>query len=149
MKRIFFRWLLNFYPPYLGAGIRIQSISPDFREIVVQMKLHWYNRNYVGTHFGGSLYSMTDPFYMLMLIKNLGPQYVVWDKAASIEFLKPGTGKMSAHFKLTEERLETVKKNTATGQKFTPIWPIDIKNENGEVIAKIKKTLYIRKKTTC
>ncbi|NOZ13653.1 MAG: DUF4442 domain-containing protein [Acidobacteria bacterium] len=146
MKRVFFRWLLDLYPPYLGAGIRIKSISPDFRKITVQMKLHWYNRNYVGTHFGGSLYSMTDPFYMLMLIKNLGPGYVVWDKAASIEFLKPGTGKMSVSFQLTKEMLESVKKNTAAGQKFTPTWTVDIKNESGEVIAKIRKTLYVRKK---
>jgi acyl-coenzyme A thioesterase PaaI-like protein len=141
-----FRWLFNWYPPYLGAGIRVKSISPDFRDIVVQMKQHWYNRNYVGTHFGGSLYSMTDPFYMIMLVKNLGPEYIVWDKAASIEFIKPGRGKMIARFQLKEARLEEVRHNTAEGQKYTPTWPIDVVDEEHEVVAKIRKTLYIRKK---
>ena len=68
----FLRWLLNFYPPYLGAGVKVRYISSDFREVRVSMGLKWYNRNYVRTQFGGSLYSMTDPFYMLMLMENLG-----------------------------------------------------------------------------
>lgn len=146
MKRLFFRWMFNLYPPYFGAGIRVKRVSADYRDIVVQMKRHWYNRNYVGTHFGGSLYSMTDPFYMLMLMKNLGSEYIVWDKAASIEFLKPGKGKMTAHFQLTETRLEEVRQNAEEGRKYTPVWPIEVVDEEGEAVAKIQKTLYIRKK---
>ncbi len=146
MKRFFFRWMFGLYPPYFGAGIRVKYLSPDLRDIMVQMKLHWYNRNYVGTHFGGSLYSMTDPFYMLILMENLGSEYIVWDQAASIEFLKPGRGKMTAHFQLTEARLEEVRQNTKDGQKYTPVWPIDVVDEEGDVVAKIQKTLYIRKK---
>ncbi len=146
MKRFFYKWLLTLYPPYFGAGIRIKSISPDFREVIVQMRLHWYNRNYVGTHFGGSLYSMTDPFYMLMLIKNLGPNYIVWDQAASIEFVKPGRGTLTARFRLTESCLEDVRQQTETGQKYSPVWPVTVVNEKGETIARIQKTLYIRKK---
>ena len=88
----FLRWALNFYPPYLGAGVKVRHISSDFREVRVSMGLTWYNRNYVRTQFGGSLYSMTDPFYMLMLMENLGRDYVVWDKAAHIEFVSPGKG---------------------------------------------------------
>ena len=84
--------LLRIYPPFLGAGIRIKRMSEDLREIDVEMKLHWWNANYVGTHYGGSLYSMADPFYMLMLLENLGSGYIVWDKAASIRFRKPGKG---------------------------------------------------------
>ena len=146
LKMFFFRLMFNLYPPYLGAGIRVKSISPDFRDIVVQMKRHWYTRNYVGTHFGGSLYSMTDPFYMLMVIKNLGREYIVWDKAASIEFLKPGRGKMVAHFQVTEAQLKEIRENTKDGQKYTPVWPIDVVDEHGEAVARIQKTLYIRKK---
>jgi len=146
MKLFFYRMMFNLYPPYLGAGIRVKRISPDFRDIVVQMKRHWYNRNYVGTHFGGSLYSMTDPFYMLMLLKNLGPEYIVWDQAASIEFLKPGKGRMTAHFQLTESQLEEVRENAKDGEKYTPTWSIEVVDEGGEVVARIQKTLYIRKK---
>ena len=146
MKLFLYRMMFNLYPPYLGAGIRVKRISPDFRDIVVQMKRHWYNRNYVGTHFGGSLYSMTDPFYMLMLLKNLGPEYIVWDQGASIEFLKPGKGKMTAHFQLTESQLEEVRENAEDGEKYTPTWPIEVVDEGGEVVARIQKTLYIRKK---
>lgn len=91
-KARFLRWALNFYPPYLGAGVRVRHISADLRLVRVKMVLRWYNRNYVGTQFGGSLYSMVDPFFVLMLMENLGPDYIVWDKAANIEFVSPGGG---------------------------------------------------------
>jgi len=96
------RWAMNFYPPYLGAGVRIQHIAGDFREVRVKMGLGWYNRNYVGTQFGGSLYSMTDPFFMLMVMENLGSDYIVWDKAASIDFIAPGKGPVYADFVSTK-----------------------------------------------
>jgi hypothetical protein len=89
------RCFMSFYPPYLGAGVRVRHISDDFRDVTVSMGLGWYNRNYVGTQFGGSLYSMVDPFYMLMLMENLGRQYIVWDKAADIDFISPGKGPRS------------------------------------------------------
>lgn len=101
--------LLRLYPPFLGAGIRIARMSEDLREIDVEMKLHWWNANYVGTHYGGSLYSMADPFYMLMLIENLGRDYIVWDKAASIRFRKPGKGTMRAEFRLTQEQIDALR----------------------------------------
>ena len=79
------RFGLNLYPPYIGAGIRVQYITPDCRHARVKMALRWYNRNFVGTQFGGSLYSMVDPFYMLLLMPLLGDDYIVWDKAGEIE----------------------------------------------------------------
>jgi hypothetical protein len=97
--------LLNFYPAFLGAGIRARHVAEDFRLVEVEMPLHFWNRNYVGTHFGGSLYSMCDPFFMIMLINNLGPDYIVWDKAATIRFKRPGKGTMKACFRLPEERV--------------------------------------------
>ncbi len=147
MKAGLFRRLMNLYPPYLGAGIRIVHISPDFRHIDVRMKLKWYNRNYVGTHFGGSLYAMTDPFYMLMLIRNLGNRYVVWDQAAAIQFRRPGRGIVYARFELTESMIADVVSKTDGGDTCRPVWSIDVVDENEEVVATVKKTLYIRKKT--
>jgi acyl-coenzyme A thioesterase PaaI-like protein len=146
MKAKAFKWLVNVYPPFLGAGIRVRSVSPDFRKIEVEMPLRWYNRNYVGTHFGGSLYSMVDPFYMVMLMHVLGPDYIVWDKAAAIEFFKPGTGTMRAGFHLTEADLESIYANTAEGRKYLPEFSVEIVDAKGELVARVRKTLYIRRK---
>lgn len=146
MNHRMFRWLLNLYPPYLGAGIRVRRVSPDFREIVVEMPLRFFNRNYVGTHFGGSLYAMVDPFYMLMLIKNLGPDYIVWDKAATIDFVKPGKGTVRAHFRLEEKVLQEIKERVQDGGKFLPTFTVEVRDTQGEVVARVEKVLYVRKK---
>ena len=100
--------LFNLWPPYLAAGIKVRRATPDFREIDVAMKLRWYNKNYVGTHFGGSIYAMTDPFYMFMLINILGRDYIVWDKAAQIRFRKPGKGKLTANYRLSDEEIQAL-----------------------------------------
>ncbi len=122
------RWLMNFYPPYLGAGIRVRHISDDFRQAQVRMGLRWYNRNYVGTQFGGSLYSMTDPFFMLMLLQNLGDDYVVWDKAANIEFVSPGKGRVYADFTITEQLLDEIRQHTAGGDKYLPRLHVEVRD---------------------
>jgi hypothetical protein len=109
--------------------------------------MRWYNRNYVKTHFGGSLYAMTDPFFMLMLIHILGKEFVVWDKAAHIDFLKPSQGTVTARFLITEEQIEDIIRNTSGAQKYLPEFSVDIENEAGEKVARVVKTLYIRKKS--
>ena len=138
--------MLNVFPPYWGTGIRMKYIAPDLREIVVQLKMHWYNRNYVKTHFGGSLYAMTDPFYMLMLIHILGREYIVWDKEAHIEFIKPGIGTLTAYFILSNQQIEDIRQKTSNGEKFLPDYSVEIKDSSGVLVAKVIKTLYIRKK---
>ena len=140
------RWLMNFYPPYLGAGIRVRHISDDFRQAQVRMDLRWYNRNYVGTQFGGSLYSMTDPFFMLMLMENLGRDYVVWDKAANIEFVSPGKGRVYADFTITEQLLDEIRQHTAGGDKYLPRLHVEVRDEQGTLVARVQKTLYVRLK---
>ena len=102
------RRLLNWYGPYLGAGVKIEYIADDWREVRVAMHMRWYNRNAVGTHFGGSLYAMIDPHYMLMLMKLLGKEYIVWDKSAQIDFIKPGTGTVRATMKLSMDDLAEI-----------------------------------------
>jgi acyl-coenzyme A thioesterase PaaI-like protein len=141
-----FKRLVNLYPPYLGAGVRVRAVSPDFRRVEVQMPLRWYNRNYVGTHFGGSLYSMVDPFYMLMLIQVLGPDYIVWDRAAAIEFLQPGRGTLHAAFHLTDTDLEAIHAHTADGGKYLPEFTVAVVDAKGDLVARVKKTLYVRRK---
>jgi acyl-coenzyme A thioesterase PaaI-like protein len=137
--------LINWYPPYLGAGIRATRVSDDFRYIRVEMRLRWYNRNYVGTHFGGSLFAMADPFLMLMAIHNLGRQYVVWDRSATIEFAAPGRGVVSAEFTLSEADLEAMREATAGGDKYLPCFDVNVVDEQGTVVARIHKELYVRR----
>jgi acyl-coenzyme A thioesterase PaaI-like protein len=137
---------MRFYPPFLGAGIRIAHMSADLREVAVEMKAHWWNANYVGTHYGGSLYSMTDPFYMLMLIENLGRDYIVWDKAATIRFRKPGKGRVRAEFRLTEEQIDALRAQADAQGKIEPTFTVEVRDEAGEVVAEVEKLLYIRRK---
>jgi len=140
------RWIFNLYPPFLGAGIRVKRLQADWKEVDVEMKLHFWNANYVGTHFGGSLYSMTDPFYMLMLIENLGHDYIVWDKAASVRFRRPGKGKMVARFRLSDEQIEGIRQGLETQAKVEPTFAVEVTDETGAVVAEVQKVLHVRKK---
>ena len=143
------RWLrrlFNLYPPYLGAGVRVRHLADDFRTARVEMPLRWYNRNYVGTHFGGSLFSMTDPFLMIMIMRNLGPDYLVWDKAASIEFVAPGRGTMVAEFRLDEALLDGLRAATATGQRHLRWFDVEVRSGDGTLVARVRKQVYVRRK---
>lgn len=140
------RRAVNFWPPFIGAGIRVRHITPDMKSIDVEMKLRFWNANYVGTHFGGSLFAMTDPFYMLMLMANLGREYIVWDKAASIRYRKPGKGTVRAEFRLTDTQLDQIRDNLKTLPKYEPVFTVDVKDEQGTVIAEVEKVLHVRKK---
>jgi hypothetical protein len=140
------RRAMTLYPPYLGAGVRVQHISDDFRDVRVRMGLGWYNRNYVGTQFGGSLYSMVDPFFMLMLMENLGHRYIVWDKAADIDFIAPGKGPVFARFTIDDTLLDEIRRQTADGKKYLPQLQVDIHDGAGQLVARVGKTLYVRLK---
>src|SRR5437879_103767 len=109
---------VNLWPPFLGAGIRVKHIASDMKAIDVEMKLRWWNANYVGTQFGGSLFAMTDAFYMLMLMANLGRDYIVWDKAASIRYKKPGKGTVTANFRLNDAQLDDIRERLRTLPKY-------------------------------
>ncbi len=140
------KFLLNIYPPYLGAGVSIQSIANDWKSLRVIMKLRWYNRNIVGTHFGGSLYSMVDPHLMLMLMQLLGREYYVWDKAARIEYCKPAASHVYADILITDSLLDKIKTNTQQGEKYLPEFEILVKNKLDETVAIVHKQLYTRRK---
>ena len=135
---------INICPPFFGAGIRVRWRSD--RAVDVEMKLRFWNRNYVGTHYGGSLYSMADPFYMLMLMENLGRDYIVWDKAASIRFRKPGKGRVKAEFRLTDAQLDEIREKLKLQEKYEPTFTVEVKDEAGEVVAEVQKVLHIRRK---
>lgn len=145
MKRLLFRFM-GFWPPFLGTGIRVRHVSPDFSVFVVEMKLRWYNRNYVGTHYGGSLYSMADPFYMLILLEKLGSGYVVWDKSATIRYRKPGRGRVSARFEIADQDVERIRDLAEKQEKVEPSFVARIVDEQGDVVAEVEKLLHVRKK---
>lgn len=135
---------VNFYPPMLGAGIRSRKV--DERTVEVHMKLTAFNRNLVGVHFGGSLYAMCDPWFVLILMRLLGRDYIVWDKAARIQFKKPGRGKVSARFYIPPERVEEIRREADAKGRVEPVFFVDVVSESGEVVASVEKLLYVRRK---
>ena len=139
------RWGFNLFPAYRGTGGRITYIAGDFREARVRLPLNWRTRNYVGTIFGGSLYGAVDPIYMIMLIKILGPDYVVWDKAATIRFRKPGRGTLYARFLIEEEEIRTIRRLLETEPSIDRIYRVDLADGAGIVHAEVEKTVYIRR----
>jgi acyl-coenzyme A thioesterase PaaI-like protein len=142
------RWmirLLSLYPPYLGAGVRVKA-SPDLRTFEVRMRLRRWNRNYVGTQFGGSLYTMCDPFFMLILVEALGREYVVWDKAATIRFRRPGRGTVHATFHIPLVRIEEIRAAVDARGKIEPTFHVAVLDDDGEVVAEVEKLLYVRAK---
>ena len=137
--------LFNLWPPLMGAGIRVTRIQADWRELDVEMRLRWWNANYVGTHYGGSLYSITDPFFMVMLIRILGSDYIVWDKAASIRFRRPGRSTVYAKFRVTDEQVNEIREALKAEEKFEREFAIEVKDAEGTVIAEVKKLLHFRR----
>lgn len=140
------RYKFNLFPTYRGSGGRVTYVADDYREMRVEIPLWWRTRNYVGTIYGGSMYGAIDPVYMLMLIKNLGPDYVVWDRAAKIRFRKPGKDTLYAHFLLTGEELDEIRSLAETQRSVDRVYQVPLKDKNGKVHAEIEKTLYIAKK---
>jgi acyl-coenzyme A thioesterase PaaI-like protein len=142
----FAKFWLNSYAPYLGAGIRTTELDLDRGIVQVEMGLNALNKNAVGTQFGGSLYAMVDPLYMLLLLHQLGEQHVVWDKAASIDFIKPGRGRVKVRIELDPAEVETIRHLAADNQPVLRNYSIDILAEDGTVVASVDKVLYIRRK---
>lgn len=137
---------MNAWPPFLFSGIRIERMSADFRSVRVRLRKIPTTTNYVGTLFGGSLFSMTDPFWMIMVMRNLGPGYVVWDKAAEIEFVSPGRESVTASFELTQDVLDEIVEAAAGGEKVLRWFEVDVVTGDGTVVARVRKQLYVRRK---
>lgn len=138
---------VNWYPPYLGMGIRVDSVSDDFRRFEVALRQAWYNRNLFGTHFGGCLYSMCDPFYVFIVAMNLGKNYIVWDKSAGIEFLKPASGTIRGIFKIDAAQLQQIRDEVDEIGKNTYHFETELTNEQGEAVARVSKEVYVRRKS--
>jgi len=138
--------MLRWWPPFWFGGVRVLAISEDWRYAKVRLKLRWYNRNYVGTQFGGLLFAMTDPFWMIMVMECLGREYLVWDKAGEIEFVNPGRGDVYAEFRLQDEDLAQLRADAAGGERVLPWFPVDVRTADGTLVARVRKQLYVRLK---
>lgn len=137
---------MNLWPPFLFSGIHVAAISDDWRSARVELRQRPWNRNYVGTHFGGSLFAMTDPFWMILVKERLGRDYYVWDRAGAIEFLKPGRGTVSAHFELEDAALDAFRAATAGGDKHLRWFQTEVIDAEGDTVARVRKQIYARRK---
>ena len=139
---------VNWYPPYLGMGIRVASVSDDFTRFEVTLRQTWYNRNLFGTHFGGCLYSMADPFYVFIVTMNLGRDYIVWDKSAAIQFLKPASGTITGIFEISPARLDEIRREVDMRGKNTYHFETVLTSKDGVAVARVSKEIYVRYKST-
>ncbi len=150
MKTIKARWLrhvLNWWPPYLCSGIKVLTLADDWTHAKTRLRLRWYNRNYVNTHYGGSLFSMADPFCMLLLLHRMGRDYAVWDKKAEIKFIKAVRQEVFAEFRVTNEQIAEFKSRLESAEKIEPQFEIDIMDGEGALVAKVWKTVHISRKS--
>lgn len=137
---------MSLWPPFWGAGIKVKEISADWRSATVLLRQRPWNMNYVGTHFGGSLFSMTDPFWMMMVMHNIGPGHIVWDKSAQIDFRKPGRGTLACNFELEETALEDLRERVVRKGTATIWFGVDVIDSRGVIVATIRKEVYVRAK---
>ena len=141
-----FRRMMNLWPPFRGAGIHVSRIADDWSQVRVELRTRLLNRNFVGTHFGGSLFAMTDPFHMLMLLHQLGEDYVVWDQASEIEFLRPGRGTVSAEITIPPAELAALRAAASGGGRVLKDFEAEIRNADNELVARVRKRVYVRLK---
>lgn len=140
------RWKFNVFPAYWGTGARCTYIQQDYKEIRVKLPLTWRTRNYVGTIFGGSIYGAVDPMYMIMLIKILGPKYVVWDKSASVRFRRPGRGPLYATFRISDEEVQAILEELRDKPKLDRQYQVDLVDDQGVVHATVEKVIHVSHK---
>jgi acyl-coenzyme A thioesterase PaaI-like protein len=142
------RFGFNLFPAVFSTGATITYIANDYREVRLRLPLTWRTRNYVGTIFGGSMYSAVDPIYMVMLYRVLGRDYVIWDKAATIRFEKPGRSTLFAQFRLEETEIQTIQRELKTQAAVDRVYTVDLTDALGVVHATVEKTVYVRRPKT-
>ncbi|UWX97319.1 DUF4442 domain-containing protein [Arthrobacter zhaoxinii] len=140
------RRFMNVWPPFAFTGIRITRLDPEYWGVSVRLRSYWWNKNVAGVHFGGSLFAMTDPFWMMLLLHHLGGDHVVWDRAAEVEFLKPGKGEVRAEFVLDPADVERLRRLAANGDKVLEWFSVDVTDSTGDVVARIRKQVHVRRK---
>ena len=140
------RWIFNLWPPFAFAGIRVRAIGPDWASAEVELRARPWTRNYVGTHFGGSLFAMTDPFWMILLMHRLGREYVVWDKSGAIDFVAAVREPVYARFALDDATVASIRAAADADGKALHWFETDIATGSGTAVARVRKQVYVRRK---
>ena len=141
------RYGINYWGPFVGAGIKVIDANPEMTKITVELKETWFNRNIVGVHFGGSLYAMCDPFFMGILLHHLGRDFVIWDKQATIRFKPPGKGRVRAIFEISAHDIERIRQEALTQDKTEPVFKTTIRDVEDKIVAEVEKTVYVKRKS--
>lgn len=138
---------MRLFPPIRNSGVKVDRISDDWRSWDLRLPMGLKTRNYVGTHYGGTLYSAADPHFMLAWMHILGPDYIVWDKAASIRFRKPGQGHLHASFTIPKDDIEAVRDACASAPdgKHDRTYAMQWIDRDGDVVAEVEKVLHFRR----
>ena len=145
-KRRFYRYFINIYPAIFGTGVKVLFVSDDWHEVHLRLGINFWTKNYVGTIFGGSMFSATDSFYMVMLVNILGKEFVVWDKEAHIKFKRPGKEKIYAKFHLSTEDIQHIRETAREKGEHVFELKVNWLNKDGKVIAEIDRFLYVATK---
>lgn len=140
------RRVLRWWPPFLFSGIRVLEVADDWSSARVELRRRWYSANYVGTHFGGSLFAMADPFWMILVMETLGRDYIVWDKAAEIEFVKAVREPVTVEFQVDPAAIAELRAATADGARVLRWFETEIRTAAGETVARVRKQLHVRLK---
>lgn len=136
----------NVWPPLLFAGVRVERIAADFRRIEVRLARSPLTANMFRTQFGASMFAMTDPFWALMLLENLGREYTVWDRRAEIEFVTPGRTALTTEFVLAEPDLAEIRAEADGGAKVLRWFGNEIRDRDGALVARVRKQVYVRRR---
>lgn len=140
------RIIFNYFPAFWSTGAKVTYLAADYKEIRLKLPLSWRTRNYVGTIFGGSMFASTDVLYFLLVLNNLGKNYIVWDKASCIRFKNPGKGTLYTKAVLSDEEIEIIKTELLNTDKIDRVYFLDLIDETGDICASIEKTIHIQNK---
>ncbi|WP_224270086.1 PaaI family thioesterase [Haloprofundus salinisoli] len=135
----------NLHPTYRSTGGRVRYIAADWSRVQVELPLTWRTKNVYGTMFGGSMYAAVDPVYVIMLNRRLGDGFTVWDRAAEIEFKRPGDRTLYADFRLPDGEIETIGEALDPGESTDREYELRLFDADGDVYAEVSKTLYVRR----
>jgi len=137
---------MSLWAPNFFSGIRVRRFSEDWTHATVELHVNRFTRNYVGTAFGGSMSAMTDPYYFMLVMHQLGRDYVVWDTRGEIELIKPGRGVLTAEFHVSPERVTEIRERAHGGAKVLEWFETVITDRGGDTVAKVRREVYIREK---
>ena len=137
---------MSLWAPNLFSGIRVRRFAGDWTSATVELHVNLITRNYVKTAFGGSLSAMTDPYFFMLVMHQLGRDHVVWDTRGEIEFVKPGRGVLTARFSVPREKADELRERARGGAKVLEWFETAITDASGDVVARVRREVYVREK---